>query len=394
MPLPARDATLLGFRRPNGSVGVRNCVAVIPSVFCANGVAQRIAWSHEESVALCHPLGCSQVGLDLELTARTLKGLGRNPNVAAVLVVGLGCERLSARELVDDIALTGKPVEWLSIQQEGGTTAALDKGRRLLAELVASVSGSVREPCSLRELTVAVECGGSDGSSLIAANPSIGAAMDLLVDHGATVVFSEVTELQGIDAAIVQRAVSLQVADKARALLERTRVDLVRRRDEVDGKRSALISRGNIEGGLTTLTEKSFGGLVKSGTRPISAVVDYAEQVPLGPGVVLMDAPGHDAESVTGMVAGGAQVVVFSTGRGSPAGFPTAPVIKVTGNPETYARMRENIDLDASPALDGTMHPREMGDHIFRLILEVSSGQQTAAETLGHHELLAIWRAP
>jgi altronate dehydratase large subunit len=394
MVVYTEDAYLLGFRRPNGAVGVRNHVAVMPAVFCANGVAQKIAESLEGVAVLCHPLGCSQVGLDLELTARTLKGLGRNPNVAAILVVGLGCERLRASELVEAIAQTGKPVEWISIQQEGGTTRTVEKGRRLLEMLIRSVAGQARERCGIGELTVAVECGGSDGSSLIAANPSIGAAMDLLVDHGGAVVFSEVTELQGTEAAIAERAASPQVAEMAGAMLQRTGANLVRRRDEVNGKRSALISRGNVEGGLTTLTEKSLGSLVKSGSRPIVGVLEYAEEIPLGPGVFLMDAPGHDAESVTGMVAGGAQVVVFATGRGTPAGFPIAPVIKVTGNPATYAGMQENIDLDASSVVDGLVRPEQMGQRIFQMILEVAFGQWTKSEILGHNELLAIWRAP
>lgn len=381
-----------GFRRPNGTVGVRNYVAVIPSVFCANGVVEKIAEPFEGVVSLCHPLGCSQVGLDLEITARTLKGLGRNANVGAVLVVGLGCERFTASELAEAVAESGKPVELVLIQQEGGTTPSVEKGRAAMEHLIRAISAQSRERCGVENLTVAVECGGSDASSLIAANPSIGVAIDILIDQGGTAVFSEITELLGTEDALRKRAASNEVAERIEAVMELTRRKLLRSKEEVCGKRSALISPGNVEGGLTTLTEKSLGSLSKSGTRSIVGVLEYAQQIPHHQGVFLMDAPGHDAESVTGMVAGDAQVVIFSTGRGTPAGFPLVPVIKVTGNPETYCRMRENIDVNAGTILEGKMSAREVGEKIFQKILAVASGEQTKAELLGHWELFAIKR--
>lgn len=371
-----------GYVRPDGKVGVRNHIVVIPASVCASSVAARIADQVEGAVALPNQHGCAQIGPDLEVTGRTLAGLGANPNVAAVLVVGLGCESLQAEMLCDEIEKSGKRVECLVIQKCGGTLKAQEKGLRIAREISQETSMMTREEADVSELVLALECGGSDTTSGLAANPVHGYVSDKLIGLGGTSILSETTELIGAEHILAKRAVSKGVADK---LFEIVRACEAKANAMGVDMRGSQPTPGNIQGGLTTIEEKSLGCIYKGGSSPLQGVVEYGERVS-GKGLYVMDTPGQDIESITGMVAGGAQIVIFTTGRGSPTGFPLAPVIKITGNPKTYAMMEENIDINAGTIIEGTESVAGVGERVFSEILRVCEGRLTKAEALKHME--------
>ena len=384
--------TFYGYRRPDGQVGVRNYIGIIPSVFCAGRVAEMIARQVPNTVYLPHPVGCSQVGEDLEITARTLIAMGNHPNLAGVLVVGLGCERFTVAEFVAGLQKSKKPVEKVIIQEEGDSVRAIEKGVTLAKKMAADASALVREEIDTSELCVGVKCGGTDATSGIAANPAVGAMSDLVIDHGGTIMFSEVTELLGAEKVLAERAENNQVARDILDTIDRMECKL--RTASTDPRfknRSALISTGNFDGGVSTVAEKALGNIYKSGTRTINGVLDYCGK-PGKKGLFLMDSPGHDGEVVTGMIGGGAQVIVFTSGRGTPTGFPFVPVIKVTGNSRTFAKMKENIDYNAGRIIDGEKDIPSAGQNLFDMLIETANGKMTKAETLGHAELLCITR--
>ncbi len=370
-----------GYVRPDGKVGIRNHILVIPSVVCASEVAMRIANSVEGAVALPNQHGCCQIGADLELTEKTLIGLGKNPNVATVLVVGLGCEGVRAERVAEGIAATGKPVETISIQESGGTLKAIEKGTRIVRKFAQEVAKLKREEVDISNIILALECGGSDTTSGLVSNPVAGYVADKLIDLGGTVIFSETTELIGAEHLLAKRAVSKDVADKL--------IEVVRRCEEkakimgVD-IRGGQPTPGNIEGGISTIEEKSLGCIYKGGTKPLQGVLEYGEE-PLGKGLYFMDTPGQDIESITGMTAGGAQVVIFTTGRGTPTGSPIAPVIKITGNPNTYRKMEDNIDFYAA-VIEGKETIQEAGERLYKEMIEVINGKLPKAEALKHRE--------
>ncbi len=374
--------SFLGYRRETGEVGVRNHVAIIPSVSCAASTAGMIASRVKGCTAIFNQLGCGQVDLDLEQTARTLVGLGRNPNVAAVLVVGLGCEALSPWKLAEDIAQSRKPVEIIIIQEIGGTVRAVEEGLRTAGKLVEFASKRKRETVGAKELVMGIECGGSDATSGIAANPAVGVASDLLIEAGGTSIFSETPELIGAEHILVKRAVDGDVAKKLLEVVARFEEKL---KSAGLNMRGTQPSPGNIEGGITTLEEKSLGCVHKAGSSPLQDVLEYADAV-AGRGLYFMDTGGYDIESIPAMVAGGAEIIVFTTGRGTPTGAPIAPVVKVTGNSRTYRKMKDNIDVNAGTIIDGSESIEEVGLRIYEEILAVASGKQTKAETLGFIE--------
>ena len=384
--------TFWGYLRADGRVGVRNHVAVIPSCYCAATVARRIADQVQGAVALHHSVGCSQVGLDLEITARTLTNLGTHPNVAAVLVVGLGCERLKPEELAENIAASGKPVERITIQECGGSLKALEAGSSIARKMVQEVSTLRGERFGLEQLAVGTECGGTDAFSGIVANPAVGIAADMVVAAGGTVMISEITELLGTEHIMAARAATPEVANQIRRVVALSEATLARQgENDLSGKRGALISTGNMAGGVTTIVEKALGGARKAGTSPFVGVLKYGEAYSRR-GLHLMDTPGHDAESTTGLVAGGCQVILFTTGRGTPTGHPIAPVIKITGNPHTFEKMVDNLDVNTGTVIEGTKTLREAGEEIFAELLAVANGKRTKAEVLGHDELMCVWR--
>jgi altronate dehydratase large subunit len=383
--------TFEGYRRAQGLPGTRNAVAVIPSVFCANTVARRIAEHVTGALAFCHPVGCSQVGLDLELTARGLKGLGRHPNFYGAVIVGLGCERLRARELAESIAASGKPVEMLVIQEEGDTLKAIEKGIGYASRLATEASQQRREVFPLSDFCLGLKCGGTDATSGLAANPALGWVTDRIVEAGGRAIFTEVTELIGAEQILAGRARTPQ----AGCAIVETIVSMEKRLSRATAgaevqHRSALISPGNEDGGVTSVVEKALGGIYKAGTGPIEGVVAYG-QYPEAPGLYLLDCVGHDGEAVTGLVASGCQAVVFTTGRGTPTGFPGVPVLKITGNAETYERMKFNLDFNAGPIVAGTPIAA-VGAGLLEKVLRIASGEPARAELLGHDELFCITR--
>lgn len=375
------DLELRGYRREGGVVGFRNHVVILPTSVCSSETAVRICGEVEGTVALPHQHGCCQIGADLETTRRTLTGLARNPNVAAVLVVSLGCETLSPSGILDKLSEIGKPADHVTIQEEGGSRSAVACGAEKATRLVKIASGVERREVGVGELTLAIECGGSDATSGLAANPVAGRCADRLIESGGTVIFSETTELVGAEHLLARRATDPHTRNR---LLEI--VDRVERRAKAMGVdlRGGQPTPGNIEGGLTTIEEKSLGCVYKGGGSPLMGVLEYAEPPP-SRGLHFMDTPGQDIESITGMLAGGAQLVIFTTGRGTPTGSPIAPVIKVTGNAMTWERMRDHIDFDASAVLQGA-GVEEVGDRLFECMLRVASGHLTKAERLGHRE--------
>ncbi|MDM5340446.1 UxaA family hydrolase [Fictibacillus enclensis] len=386
--------TFKGFLRNDGKVGVRNHIAIIPSVFCSAKVAERIAYQVPGCVYFRHPVGCSQVGEDLEITAKTLISIGKNPNFAGVVVVGLGCERFSSYELAEGIAPANKMLETVVIQKEGDSLAAIQKGSRIAREMQQIASRQVREEVPVSELMIGLNCGGSDMTSGLIANPALGHASDRLVKNGGTSLLSEITELLGTEEILARRAVNAEVSNDILETVRRTEEKLFRQTQQSSNiERTHLISKGNYDGGLSSVVEKSLGSMKKSGKASFSGVVSYGEQ-PKSKGLYLLDSPGHDGEVSTGQVAAGAQMILFPTGRGTPTGFPGVPVIKITGNPNTYERMKENIDINAGEVLLGNKTLEEMGEGIYQEIIEVASGKQVKAEILGHDEQFCVTRLP
>lgn len=375
-----------GYERPDRSVGVRNHLLVLAPIDCSFEPAKRIAAQIEGAVAVTQHHGC---GLD-EMVANTLIGVGCNPNVAGVLLVGLGCETLTSEVLAEGIEATGKPIEIVVIQRDGGTLRTIEKGTQILQKMAQEVAELRQEPFPLSELTLAVECGGSDATSGLAANPATGVAADMLINEGGTVVFSEPQEMTGTQNILAKRAINDEVAEAIREMIDRQE-----RRMRAMGIDSRFMSKGNIDGGLTTIEEKSLGAIRKGGTRPIQGVLENSWQRlerPSRGGLWLQDGTGWDIPSVTHMVAAGAQVVAFTTGRGSTTGHAVAPVLKITGNPETYGRMIDDMDINAGTILDGSEALRSVGERIFRAVVEVASGRKTKAEALGYQDFVVFKR--
>ncbi|MFS0634328.1 UxaA family hydrolase [Mesobacillus foraminis] len=374
--------TFKGYRRPNGKVGIRNHLLLLPTVVCANQVVNRIQQQVPGSVAIPHQHGCSQVGEDKERTHKVLVGMGKNPNVGAVLVVSLGCEVMNAEQIRDEIAETGKPVIWIDIQDEGGSVNTIEKGTELAKELLQQIENIPYESVPLSELIVGVKCGGSDATSGLCSNPALGRASDLMIAEGGSIVMGETTEIIGAEHLLAEKAVHDDVKKKLYDSIARFEREIERMGVDMRGGNP---SPGNIEGGLSSIEEKSLGCISKAGTAPLQGVIDYANEIP-GAGFYFMDSPGNDIECVSGMAAGGVQLVCFTTGRGTPTGNPIVPVIKISGNEVMARRMADNIDVDTSPVLQGTESLQQAGERIFNEIVTVASGQETKAEILGHQE--------
>lgn len=382
--------TFMGYLRKDGSVGVRNLVAIIPSCGCALHAASLIASQVPGTALLSYTGGCSETEADTELATRLLAQYGRHPNVVGSIVVSLGCEMLNAADLAERIARGAAPVELLTIQKLGGTRSTVERGTALARQMLAPYQGAVRQECPVSALTVGLECGGSDATSGLAANPAVGAFSDLIVAQGGKVILAETSELLGAEHILRERAASPDVEARLMATLTECERYLKATGEDFFGKQP---TPGNVQGGITTVEEKALGDARKGGTSPIVDVLTYGEP-PKRPGLSFMDTPGNDLASVTALVAAGAQIVVFTTGRGNPMGNAIAPVIKVTGNAQTFARMREDIDLDVSTILRGEETWEEAGRRIYAFALRVASGEPTAAEAFGHAEFVILRSGP
>jgi len=400
-PKPAESRTFMGFRRKDGRAGTRNYIALISTVNCsattARYVAQELAKTDlsrygniDGVIPVVHKSGCAFAynGEDHLLLNRTLAGFARHPNIAACLVLGLGCETAQAGHLQESqglVQLGGatrrEPDESLpmvlNIQEVGGVRKTVSKAVGVMRELMVHADAARREPISISELTLGLQCGGSDGASGITANPALGYASDLLVAYGGGSVLAETPEVYGAEQLLTRRSVSHAVGDR---LLEK-----IRWWEDYAKKHNASIdnnpSYGNKQGGLTTIIEKSLGAVAKGGTAPLRAVYQFAEPI-TERGFTFMDTPGYDPISVTGLVAGGCQLVVFTTGRGSCFGCKPAPTIKVATNSAMYHRMRDDMDINAGTILEGAS-VESVGLEIFEKLIATASGEKTLSEQQG-----------
>jgi altronate dehydratase large subunit len=374
----------LGYPRADGSAGVRNHVAVVSTVVCANGVVDAIARAVPEVKTITHTEGCGRGPADVIVAVRTLAGVVRNPNVAAVLLVGLGCEFITREVLVSAIGACGKPVETISIQEEGGSLKAARRGAEIARGLVAQAAAVARQECGWEKLTLGLKCGGSDALSGVTANPLVGVAADWLVGQGGGVILSETTELIGTETVLARRAANPATAQRLTAMI---RDQHARAKAALGSLAEMVISPGNMDGGLSNIREKALGGVVKGGSSPICKVVDYAEP-PRTAGLVVMDAPGSDIFCLTAMAAGGAQIIVFTTGRGTPAGSPIAPVVKIASNSRLFAQMKDDMDVNAGRIADGATLA-DAGRELIDFVQRVASGEPTKAER-NRNDLFAI----
>jgi len=379
--------TFWGYRRPDGRAGVRNHVLILPTITCAAQAAKQITELVQGTVSFIHQHGCAQVGVDYEQTFRTYVGLGTNPNVYGVVVLGLGCETHQARSVAGEIKKSGKPVEVVSIQDHGGTLMTIAEGARIAAKMVQEASAQMRVECDFSELMIGTECGGSDACSGLSANPVVGFISDRIVDHGGTAILAETTELIGAEHLLAKRAANDRVAKRVFEVIEAMEQRAIRMGVDI---RTGNPSPGNIKGGISSLEEKSLGAANKAGSRPLMELVDYAEK-PSERGLVWMDTPGQDIEQMVGMVAGGAQIVLFTTGRGTPTGSPIAPVIKIATNSAIYHKMNDNIDLNAGTIIDGEESIQAVGERLWDEIGLVGNGKLTKAEILKQHDF-GLWR--
>ena len=389
----AERATFQGIVRPDGRVATRNFVGIVSTVNCSATVVHAIARHFTEErlaefpnvdgvVAFSHALGCGMemTGEAMALLRRTLAGYARHANLAAVLMIGLGCERNQLGGMMEEQGLKRSDNFVTFVMQEtGGTRKTIEAGIAAVKQILPEANKVTRTTVPASHITVGLQCGGSDGFSSITANPALGAAMDILVRHGGTAILSETPEIYGVEHTLTQRAVTTEVGEK---LVERIRwwkdVYAVGRDVQING----VVSPGNQAGGLANIFEKSLGSSMKGGTGPLMEVYKYAELV-TAKGLVFMDTPGYDPCSATGQIAGGANIIAFTTGRGSAFGAKPAPSLKLATNSPMFRRLEEDMDINCGQVLDGTKSMQEMGQEIFEQILRTASGEKTKSELLG-----------
>ncbi len=379
--------TFAGYRRPDGQVGTRNYVGVLSTVVCANEVAEDIARQVEGAVSFTHHQGCCQTPPDIARVNEVLTGLGRNPNLASVLLVSLGCESTDVRAVAEGIRASGKQCEVIGLQDVGGAARTRAEGTLIVENLVAEASLLRTVPCDVAEIVLGMKCGSSDTTQGLAATPAIGVASDLLVGAGGTSILGEVTEFIGAEHILARHAADAEVAAK---ILELVRRMEARAKAVGCDMRGGQPTGGNIKGGLSTIEEKSLGAIAKAGGAPIRAVCGYGERPP-AKGLVVMDSPGREPEILTGLAAAGCNVIAFATGRGAPQGFPFVPVVKITGNARTWERMRDHLDLSVAGIIDGTESLPEAGERLLGGILAVASGARTRAEITGYTRAMDIY---
>ena len=388
------EQTFMGYLRDNGEVGTRNYLGIITTVNCSATVAHKIA-SHcnnlpafrqqpnfDGMVALSHRTGCgmSTASEGYRILQRTIEGYAAHPNFGGIILVGLGCEVMAINKLLEASSFPhGNRVQTLIIQQSGGTAAAVEQGIQLAETMLPTLLQAQRTPQGASKLKLALQCGGSDALSGITVNPAIGSAADILVAQGGTAILSETPEMYGAEHLLLQRAVTPQVREKFEALITWWEEYARQHNASLDNNPSP----GNKQGGLTTILEKSLGAQAKGGGSPLNGVYQYAERVDTS-GLVFMDSPGFDPVSVTGQVASGANIVCFTTGRGSAFGFKPVPVIKLSSNSAIYEHMSDDIDFNCGGILQGQHSVQECGREIFNYLLKVASGEQTSSERLGY----------
>ncbi len=398
IPVSKRD-TFMGFRRKNGKVGTRNYIAVLTSVNCSATAARMIssAFGPEELapypnvdgvVAFVHGTGCGMAGSGdgFDALQRVMWGYARHPNHAGVLMVGLGCEMNQIDWLLEAHGIEKGPLfHAMNIQDVAGLRRTIELGIEKVRAMLPEANKATREPCPVSELTVALQCGGSDAWSGVTANPALGHACDLLVAQGGTGVLAETPEIYGAEHLLTRRAASRQIGERLIGLIEWWKDYTVRNLGSMDNNPTP----GNKKGGLTTILEKSLGAAAKGGTTPLNGVYKYADMI-TSRGFVFMDSPGYDPASVTGQIASGCNVVVFTTGRGSAFGSKPAPCIKVATNTEMYQRMTEDMDINAGTMLSDGATLEGKGREIYDMILRVASGEQSKSEAqgLGDHEFV------
>jgi altronate hydrolase/galactarate dehydratase len=389
----ADNAEFLGYQRDDGTVGTRNYIGILTSVNCSGSVAKFVAEEAEKSgllkryknvdgvVPIVHGSGCGMAnsGEGYDLLFRTLSGYARNPNFAAILLIGLGCEVMQITDLVGKNRLQNEEsFRYMTIQSEGGTSKTIERGMSTLTELLEYADQSKRQPSSVSKLTVGLQCGGSDGYSGITANPALGVASDILVQHGGISILSETPEIYGAEHLLTRRALTEEIGKKLLDRISWWENYTARNGGEMNNNPSP----GNKRGGLTTILEKSLGAVAKGGVSPLAGVFEYGEKIDTH-GFVYMDSPGYDPCSVTGQIASGANIIVFTTGRGSVSGYKPSPCIKLSTNTGMYRRMSGDIDLDCGDIIENGVTLEEKGKQIFEQIVRVASGQKTKSEELG-----------
>lgn len=398
VPVPREGGPcFLGYRREDGRVGTRNYIAVVAASNCAAHTAEQIARSYEGAelpenvdgvVAFPHGDGCGHmlIGPDMDQLRRTLGGVLDHPNVGAAVILGLGCEGNQIEHYLGGGGQHGGRLVGLTVQGSGGTRATVEAARREISRLIEQCAAERRTPAPASSIVLGLNCGGSDSFSGITANPALGYCSDLMAETGGTPVLAETPEIVGAEHLLVRRARNRQIAEKLLCCIENYKQYLSRFAGSFDDNPSP----GNKEGGLSNILEKSLGAAAKGGTSRLIEVYEYAERIG-NAGFAFMNTPGYDPVSVTGLAAGGCNLVAFTTGRGSAIGFPTIPVLKIASNSHTFRRMSDNMDVNAGRIADGEATVEDVGREIFDLLLEVASGRRTAAERLGHQEFVP-WR--
>jgi altronate hydrolase len=395
--VPRKDApSFLGYPRADGRAGTRNYIAVVAASNCAAHTATLISQSYDRAslpenvdgvVAFPHGEGCAHtIGPDTEQLRRTLAGVLDHPNISAAVILGLGCETNQIEHYLGPEAKGSERLVGLTIQESGGTRGTVDAARGQIGRLIERAAAEQRQEISASKIVLGLNCGGSDSFSGVTANPALGICSDLLSEIGAAAVLAETTETFGAEHLLIARARNRAVAERYLSFVREYK-DYLRR---MGGSFDDNPSPGNKAGGLTNIVEKSLGAVAKAGSTPMNEAVDYAERVH-GPGFVFMNTPGYDPVSLTGLAAGGVNLIAFTTGRGSAIGFPSIPVIKIATNSATWRRMRDNMDVNAGRIADGEATVAQVGAEIFDMVLRVASGERTCSERLGHSEFVP-WR--
>jgi altronate dehydratase len=376
---PTTDATFMGYHRGKGRAGIRNLAVVVSTVGCANFVVNRIA-ADTGAIPIIHEQGCLQLGDDLRTTKLQLQRVLQHPNVGGALVVGLGCEAVQPSTVIPHEE--NRVITTLGIQATGGTRRAIEQGVTAMRSIIEQMGTQERSPVPLSDLLVGTKCGGSDGLSGLTANPALGAACDLLVDAGGGVILSETPGLFGSEPVLLRRLPTQDDRLRLGAALDRVWDESLKLGEKMS---EGEMSPGNIDGGLTTLVEKSYGATIKAGSRPFQGFLGLCDE-PQGPGAWLLDAPGIDIVTISAEACSGAQIIAFTTGRGSPVGNALAPLVKICSNSETFKRMEDDMDIDAGTIALSGEDIGDVGAQIAAYILSVANGDATKSEELGHRE--------